>query len=341
MFRAVISSVWFKTAVGLLLGGVAFMVVSQGLDLTQILDETQQIRWGWVIVGVLVIFVTVLVKAWRWRMLFYPEGRDISWRSLTHAVVLGQFFNFMLPAARLGDVARIFSLDHSVNKAQVVGTLVLEKTLDMIMVVLTIFVILPFVALPEGISNPIVLSTTAVVASIILYLLAYQTRFVISIVEFCAQILPGRLRDVVMRLAVAGLEGLAALRNVQVVFNLLLVSVLITILSVLTPFVLFYAFDFPLGLAEAAALNIALLVGSLPSPVVGNIGVFEFITIRTLEQFGLSGSSTLLAFALLFHLVVFLPIILWGMLVIARSDWRGWFVWMRSGHERSDVSKSR
>ena len=322
MIQRIISSIWFKTAVSLTLGGLGLWLVTRDLELNQLLTQTRNISWRWVLIGVLIILATIMTKAWRWQLLFYPAPHTIDFPSLRNALVLGQFFNLLLPAARLGDVTRIVSLDQDVNKAQILGTLVLEKTLDMIMVVLTIFLLLPFVVLPDVINSPTLLAITATLAFGILYLLAYQTKLVITIAQFCARILPAKAEQFFLRLVVAGLDGLAALRNVRVAFNLLLISAFIALLSALTPYVLFKAFGFQLGLGEAAALNIALLIGSIPSSAPANLGVFEFLTITVLRQFGLDDENGMFSYALLFHMVVLLPVLIWGSWCIARGNWR-------------------
>ena len=70
--------------------------------------------------------------------------------------MLGQYVNLIVPFFRLGEVARIYALNRqaSVPMAQSLGTLVVEKVLDLFILILTIAAILPFVVLPEFVGQP-------------------------------------------------------------------------------------------------------------------------------------------------------------------------------------------
>jgi hypothetical protein len=149
---------WLLTAVLL---GIGLWYILQKVTLAAMWTALTQAQVGYVAAALGVILATLWLKAWRWQFLFapQPDEQPQPMRPLFWSMMLGQYVNLMVPFFRLGEVARLISLDRQtgVGKARTLGTLVVEKTLDIIMLVLTVAVILPFVVLPDFVSNPFTL----------------------------------------------------------------------------------------------------------------------------------------------------------------------------------------
>ncbi len=128
------------------------------------------------------------------------------------------------------------------NAGRTLGTLVVEKTLELIFFGLTIVLVLPFVILPDyvGQPGPLLLILPLIILAV-LYLLAFQTEWVIRLWRRVISPFPARLQGWLLKLAVTGLEGLAALRDRRLSLLLLLLSLVIASLSVALPYVLFPA----------------------------------------------------------------------------------------------------
>ncbi len=323
----------FKVISSLLLGGTGLWLVTRGTAPAAIWAEAVNASWIWVVGGVAVILATIMAKAWRWRLLFFPRSDAPPYQRLLNGIILGQFFNQLLPVARLGDIVRILSLPAEIQKGRILGTLVLEKTLDTIMMVATLFLLLPFVVIPDVVNNPTVLGSVAAAFFILLYLLAFQSGLIIRLTRWAGAYLPDRPGRWLVKLVTAGLAGLAALKDRRAAAALVFSSVVIALLSVLTPFLLFLAFHFPLSFAAAAALNLAIMIGSLPSSAPANIGVFEFLAVVSLQQLGPDlSSSALLSYAFVYHLVVIGPVIILGTFVLLRQEWPFHYLQQRLAH---------
>lgn len=282
-------------------------------------------HFGFVLLAILVIVGTLYLKAWRWQLLFYPPHEAPAGRTIFDAFMVGQFINILVPFVRLGEVARVYALKSEASKAKTAGTLVVEKTLDTIVLVMMFLLLLPFVVIPPVISGQgvLMISGVAVVALTVLYLLAYRTNLVVRWFRALARREPGPLGQRLVGVAVAGLEGLAALRDRRVTLLLLISSAIIGILSILTPWALFPAFGLQLGVEEATLINLAVTLGSLPPSTPARVGVFEAITAFMLAQFGITDRSLLLGYSLVFHLVVILPPILLAIPSLG-SNGMGW-----------------
>jgi glycosyltransferase 2 family protein len=314
---------WLLTAVLL---GVGLWYILQKVTLVAMWSALVQAQLGYVLAALLVILATLWLKAWRWQYLFVPDGSSQTQplAPLFWSMMLGQYVNLMIPFFRLGEVARLLSLDQQtgVGKARTLGTLVVEKTLDILMLVLTIAIILPFIVLPDFVSNPFTLGLIGGLTFLGLYLLAYQTHLIIRLSRRLIRPLPAGLHDRLLRLIISGLEGLAALRRPRLTLILLLQSLLIAILAVLTPYLLFHAFNIPLGLAEAALINVVVMVVSTPPSTPARIGVFDGTVSFMLFRFGLAAEAVIVSYTIIFHLVVMLPQIVLGSAAISRTNWR-------------------
>ncbi|MEW5986578.1 MAG: lysylphosphatidylglycerol synthase transmembrane domain-containing protein [Chloroflexota bacterium] len=315
---------WLRVGLSLLLGIGGLWLITRNVDLAEVGRALGQAHLEAIALGLLVILVTILAKTWRWRLLFAAAEDAPRFRALFWALVLGQFINLLLPF-RLGDLTRIYTLHQETQsgKARALGTLVVEKTLDTVMLALTLLVLLPLVVVPRFVSEPgLTMTVIAVLALGLLYAVAYQTERVVSLLQQLARLLPLPLERRLMRLAVGGLSGLASLRNRRLMVTLFLSSAAIAGLSVLTPLVLFATFDLPLGLVEAVLLNLVLSLGSTPPSTPAKVGVFEWLVAFTLGRFGLTDNVIIVSYALIYHTVVILPQIVLGSAAVFRTHWR-------------------
>lgn len=326
---------WWRLLLSLVLSGLGLWLLTREVSLAEIRQALRQAHLGYLLLAGLVILITMWAKAWRWQMLFHPRQEAPAFSPLFWALSLGMLVNTAVPFLRLGEVARVYNLGEqtSSSKTKALGTLVVEKVLDMLMLALTLFLLLPSLVLP---TEPVVGNTVipayvadtgtvtailAFVAFIGLFVLAYQTTLVLRLARVILGWLPTPLGDRLLSLVTAGLEGLAALRSARATLLLLASSTLIALLSVLTPFVLFPAFNLPLGIVAAAAIHVVLTIGTLPPSTPAKVGVFEFLVVFMLTKvLGVENEAVALAYAVLFHLIVVLPQILLGGVAVARGN---------------------
>ncbi|MDX1686567.1 MAG: lysylphosphatidylglycerol synthase transmembrane domain-containing protein [Candidatus Promineifilaceae bacterium] len=313
---------WLRLLLSLALSGLGLWFVTRDASLAEMRAAFGRADVGYVLLGLTIIAVTMMAKAWRWRLLYQPRDEAPSFSDLFWALSLGQLVNTAVPFFRLGEVARVYDLGQQAqsSKAQALGTLVVEKVLDLMMLALTMFLLVPFLVIPQFVTDSgIALAAVAVMAFVGLYLMAYRSDLVLRVSRPVLRRLPGGLGERVEPIATAGLRGLAALRNRRATLALLLTSLLIAGLSVLTPLVLFPALDLSLGLASAAAIHVAVTAGTVPPSTPAKVGVFEFLVAFMLRFFGVENASVILAYTLLFHLVVVSPQILFGGIAAARG----------------------
>lgn len=311
--------------------GVALIIwgtwyIAQEITFAQIVEALAVANFPLIVLALLVVVSTQAAKAWRWQLLFYPKEAGLTLNASFWAVMLGQFVNTVISFLRLGELARVYALyqQTSISKIRALGTLVLEKTLELITLVLTVVVLLIFVIVPDFVSEQgLTIGLAAGTAFFLLYLLAYQTQWVIRVLSYLLRLLPPALAKRLLHWSVSGLEGLAALRSKQALAQVFSTSLLIGLLSIVTPWLLFPALGLPFGLVEAALIHVGTtLASALPVPTPARLGVFEAAVMFMLSQFGLDNPALAFSYAILFHLLIVLPQVLFGAIAASRTNWR-------------------
>ena len=314
---------WLRLLLGLLLGGAGLLLALQNSKPAELLAAFARADFGYVLLGLVVISATMAAKSWRWGMLFPPPAPPLPFGALFWSLSLGQLINSAIPFVRLGEVARVYRLGEatSVSRARALGTLVVEKVLELMTVVVLVALLLPFFVLPRFTVEAVWASALAGAAAfVVLFLFAAHPEQALRLVTWSTQWLPAALRARLLPLFTAGLEGVAALRSRRALLGLLGSSLLIAFLSVLTPLVLFPALDLTPSLLSAATLHVVLTVGTLPPSTPAKVGVFEFLVVYTLRIVAdVDADAPLLAYALIFHLVVVLPQIVFGGIAAVRN----------------------
>ncbi|MDT8304699.1 MAG: lysylphosphatidylglycerol synthase transmembrane domain-containing protein [Anaerolineae bacterium] len=317
---------WIRLLLALALSLLGLWYVTRNVSAAELQAAIGSAHPLYILLGLLVFVTTTVAKTWRWRLLYHPQENPPRFPPLFWAVNLGQLVNMAVPFLRLGELARVYYLGHHTGESKVkaLGTLVVEKALELISLAFLLFVLLPFFVLPDlvadsGLSGAII----AVVALFLLMLVARRTALVRRVALLFLRLLPERWQVRFVPWLDSGLEGLGALRSGRVSLNLLGSTLVITVLSVATPYVLFSAFDIPLDLKHAAAVHIALTVGALPPSTPARIGVFEGIVTFMLVTFDVGDGALRLAYALVFHLVIVLPQLLLGGFALMRRQRHG------------------
>lgn len=314
---------WGRIGLSLLISGLLLWLLTRNLAWGDVMAALLNAKPVHVLLSTAVMLLTLLLKGWRWQILFYPDQDRARWYPTFAAMMLGQLFNLLIPA-RVGELARIYTFHQQtgLGKTRALGTLVVEKTVDLIMLLATLLLVLPFLVIPElSRHRGTMLTAVAFTASLLLYLLVYQAHPLVRLLSQLAEKLPPAIGSQIIKLAVAGLQGLSALRSRRVTLMLLFNSAVIAVLAVVTPWALFPALGLQLGLKEAAILHLVLTAGLTPPSTPGKILLFEGLVVLTLQQFGSADNATLLSYAILFHLVVMLPQILLGSLAAMTSKW--------------------
>lgn len=316
---------WWRLLLGIAVTVATLWFIRGQVELADVGTALRSAEILPILAGTLIILLTGLTKAWRWQWLFVPASERPSFPAAFWALQLNQFVNTVI-FGRFGELARAYDIDKTSNvgKARALGTIVVEKSLDMLFTVLTVLLLVPWIVLPDNISDPtLTLTVTTIAIFVILYVLAFQTDWMVAVVERLAQFLPTALGQRVIRITTSGIQGVHALRDRRHTLSQLGISTIVAILYILTPYALFATFDLPFTFVDATLLHLWVSIANVVTTTPGRIGVFEGVVLALLTQLAPdSDPSILLSFAIVYHLVVMVPPLLLGGWAAIRSDWR-------------------
>lgn len=326
---------WLNLLVVAILLGVGIWYLSGKVSLSDITHALSLADPLPILLGLVIMILTVMLKAWRWQFMFPGPEQKPSYPAAFWALMLGQYVNLIVPFFRLGEVARIYALNRqtTIPMARSIGTLVVEKVLELFILVLTIAILMPFVILPDFVELPgPALWLLPLLALGALYFLAFQTDKITTLLHNVARRLPdSRWIQRPLQWMISGLEGLAALRSGRTTLILVALTALIALLAIALPYTMFAAFDLQLSLVEAALIHVVVTIVTTPPSTPGKIGVFNGAVALMLYSFGISDDAVIISYSIVFHLVVIVPQILLGSIAAAKTDWH----WQSAMEQRS------
>lgn len=294
------------------------------VPLSGIVASFERLDWRFTFLAIGLSFVGTPARAARWKLLYHPE-QNVDFPRLTRALFIGQMLNIVIPA-RFGEVARIYFVDpaRSLNWARTLGTIAVEKLLD-ILVLLALVILIPIsISLPDWFKDSrsgfILLAVILLGATLILF---YSRTRLLSWLESVLRFLPGRWQARFHEIIKLSLNSLDVLRSPWVGLQLQGWSLLIWGMGILVNYILFLAMNLSLPFTAALFLLLVLQVGIAIPSIPGKLGVFQYLCILALTPFGVDKSMAL-TYSLLLYLIGFGPILAMGT----------YFIWWESLHGR-------
>jgi uncharacterized protein (TIRG00374 family) len=310
---------------GILISALFLFLAFRGLQPEAFVNSLSNVQAGWLFVGALLYGFAVLVIAWRWQFLLNAISH-VALGALTRIVAIGYMGNNVYPL-RAGEALRIYLLkrDHGIRYTSAATTVFVERIFDGIVMLsfLAIGVLLGGVE-----SREIRLVATAgtpifVVGLLVFMLMARYPQIAWFFIQLAQRLLPDVLADRVRDLGENVVAGLAGLRQPLRLLGTILTSYATWAIEAVVYWVVMWAFGLELSYAVALlTVGTVNLAGLLPASP-GQVGVYEFFVSRVLIAVGI-GEDMALAYAIVVHIVIWLPVTLAGFFFLAQKglSWR-------------------
>ena len=263
-----------------------------------------------------------LIRALRWRLLLEPLGVPVSLNARWKALNIG-FAVTNLALGRLGELARPFALSKMVpvSTSGALGTVVLERVLDMVALLILLLVTLLAPAFPSDATmfgRPIgyaVAGATAVgfaalafVASLVLW-----PDRAVRVARSIGDRLPGKAAGRIVNALEAFITGLDLLRQPAAFLKSLLWSLLLWVWMAASFWVAFQAFGIDLGFTAALFTQCVVSVFVAIPAAPGFIGTLQAgVLVAVSGVFGVSETEAL-SMSVGYHLAGYIPVTLLGL----------------------------
>ena len=313
-----------KTVLPLVLGAFILYVVYDDFDFSQLWKELKTMNLFWFAVTVAFGIMSHVIRGWRWKLTLAPLGYNPSAATCVDSVYVAYAANLVLP--RVGEVSRCVILERyeRVPFAHGLGTLVMERMIDTLMVLLitllavavqwpvfSSFVDTAGIRMPGGelFTTPrgwLVALSSLIALALLLFLLLRRLAVWKKIKSFAARFI----------------EGLLSLRRMKNGWLFVLETVGIWFCYFMQFYLCFFCFGFSSGLSVAAAL--LLFVGgsiAVVVPTPNGAGPWHYVIINIMLLYGVSTTDAQV-FALIVHSTQTLLVALLGIYGIAALQLR-------------------
>ena len=292
-----------KTVLPILLGALILWMVYNDFDFSLLWDGLGEMNLVWFAVTVLFGIMSHVIRGWRWRLTLAPLGYNPSAATCVDSVYVAYAANLVLP--RVGEVSRCVILERHehVPFAHALGTLVMERMIDTLMVVLITLVavalqwpvFVEFISeagfrLPGGamLSTPqgLVISLLSLVAiAVLLFFFLRKLSIWQKIRSFAARFM----------------EGLLSLRRMKNGWLFVVETVGIWFCYFMQFYLCFFCFPFSSTLSLFAGLML-FVAGSIAVvvPTPNGAGPWHFAVISIMVLYGVSTTNASV-FALIVH----------------------------------------
>lgn len=314
----------WKFWLGVVVSVFFLSIALRGLDLEGFWKTVRQANYWWLLPGVAVYFGAVWARTWRWHYMLRHIA-PIPLARLFPIVVIGYMGNNVYPA-RAGEVLRSYVLrrKEGVPITASLATVVLERLFDGLVMLLFVFVTLPFTPLPPGYGLLVTGFSVLFLAALLAFLaLAIRPQRMSRVYAWCVEhLVPVRFRPAfhgVFDKFIVGLQSLRSPRELALIF---LSSALIWLTETTKYWFVMHAFPFEVPFTLLMLMTAVVnLVTTLPS-TPGYIGTFDAPGIAILTAHGVA-KTIATGYTLVLHVALWLPITALGALfmLLERVGW--------------------
>ncbi len=310
--------------------GIAILwLVTRNQDIEKIWIEFQNANFWWVLASMLCGVVSHYIRALRWNLLLQSMNYKTQTNITFYALLTGYLANLVVP--RLGEVTRCATLSRysKIPFNSLAGTVVAERVLDMITLLVLIFftVLFQFVFLSDFLSYYIfdpLLQLLDQKMWIMLLAILLMAGFFVGARYFYLESKhhQGGWITKVRRQISGFIKGIDSVRQMGQKGLFYGYTVLIWFFYFLMVYLVFFAFGSTSHLGLGAGFTV-LSVGSLGvvAPVPGGIGTYHFIVIKTLTELYEITAESATSYAYIAHASQMLLIIFMGGIAYFALGW--------------------
>lgn len=306
--------------IAVVLGTVTIYLSFKDIALDELWQVIKEADPSTTILSLIVVLINVSFLTLRWWIILAEKWDLKIIISLMNSIYFSQMLNIVLPA-RLGELGRIFYVGEKLNisKSRALGTLVVEKVIDIVTFGGAVFVLLLVMTLPDWITRPgEIFIVSGLIAFIGVIVMTFQGLKILDLLEFRLPFIPSDWRTRIFSVLRSGLSGLDSMRSWKRQIAAWALSFSSLILSATTNYLLLLALQIDVPLITPLAVLVITQIGSSPPSTPGKLGVFHFMVILALSLFNVD-KEIALAYSLILYAVALLPKIIWGAIVMIQS----------------------
>jgi hypothetical protein len=293
----------------------------RGTDFASLWKILTGANYWWVFAMLPMLIISHLFRAWRWKYLLRPIKRDLKFRNLFSATIVGYMLNNLF--SRLGEIARPYAIAklEGISRSAALGTILVERIFDVLsfMVVVGLIPLVysgPLTQVFPWLEETGIWVTVVTLAILALFTFLMMRRdIVVRVLNFITRHLSPNKAKLVEHITHSFLDGFLFLKEPKNYFMIGILSVLVWGFYIIMQFLPFYAFDmtekYSLDMGTALVVQAISSIGFiLPTP--GGTGSYHYFVIQTLTKLYGVGDDVARSYATVTHAIGFIGTILVG-----------------------------
>lgn len=306
--------------VGMLVSLVCLYLAFRGIDFSKVTTALGQVNYLFLFPALAVLVVSVVARAVRWRMLFYPR-QGLRLIKFVDAVNIGYLVSNVFPA-RLGDFLRAYLIGdmEGVSKAVALSTVAVERVLDVLTVILFLTLLFPLIPVPAEVTRVgLIFGSIAVAAAIFLIVVSGYKEKGLGLLRRLTAPLPWLQREGLWRTLESLIDGFGVLRAGGLMFGVVIWSIVVWCASAAVVYLVMLAFGLGLPLSVAFFVLVVQALGVTVPSSPSYVGVYHYATMLALSLFAVD-KDLALSYALVLHAFVFGLLAIFGLISLWRES---------------------
>ncbi|HZY09752.1 MAG TPA: lysylphosphatidylglycerol synthase transmembrane domain-containing protein [Bacteroidota bacterium] len=318
----------FKYIVGIVLMVLFLYFAFDDTDFGHLWYILSHANYWWALAMFPVLLLSHMVRAWRWEYLLRPVKKELRYRNLFSAMMVGYMMNNVLP--RAGELVRPYAIGklEGVSRTTAFGTVLIERMFDIFSFMIVIALI-PFAytgpltqVFPwlEDVGIWITLITISLLG--IFSFLMFRRDIVMKFLNYFTRHASLRTAKFAEHITHSFLDGFLFIKEPRNYFLIALLSAIIWILYIIMMYLPFYAFNlterYSLDLGSAIVVQAISSIGYL-MPTPGAIGPYHYFTIQTLTKLYGVNEDVARSYATITHAIGYIGITVIGLYYFLRD----------------------
>ena len=290
-----------KLLIGIAVSAVFIYLTLKGVDLKGVLSALRNKSYGFLLPAIAVFILTQAIRSLRWGVILSPI-KEIEQKTLFPITCVGYAAIIVFPM-RLGEIVRpyLINLKKSIPIGSGIGSIVMERFMDVLILSGFLFYILTQIDLPAWITRSALGFLSIIIFGFTLIILCIlKPSAAEKIIYLLISRLPRKMSTRVEKAIFNFLDGFRVIGNIKKIIQILSISLLIWFLSAGAVYLLFVLVHFPFGILEAITIIVITALGVSIPAAPGLIGNFQFACMIPLSLWSIAKPDAF-AFAMIYY----------------------------------------
>ena len=290
------------------------------VDVSQLWFYLKTANIFYIVLSILLIIFSVAIRAERWQLLLEPFQK-ISFRPLFSSTMIGYFGNAVMPF-RFGELLRAYSISttRKIDVSAAFGTILLERLLDMLGLVFTMFIFSWFYPFEHGGKNAMIIVGVSSISLFyfILWLGIKQSGFFLNVkkLSFLKATLIQRLLTIMNKIV----DGITSIKDTKHIGQIIIHTIFIWVVYFFATYSVILATNISINWVGVGVILVSTSLALAIPAAPGGIGTYHAAAIYILTSYFFIDRVESQAFAVILHAVGFLPLMLIGFIFFIKSS---------------------